>query len=774
MAFLYANIFLFLFLQLIIFSNGQNITIKGGYWLRESELSLDKIDLTPFSHLFCGFADINSQSNQLILTSPNSSFIQFTSIVQQKNPTAKTLLSIGGGGSNKTTYGVMATTSNSRKSFIDSSIKLARQLGFHGLDLSWIFPESASDMANLGILLNEWRITINTEARNSGEAPLLFTATVSGSPRVNDSIYPIQSLTRNLDWINLLEYGFYEPNWSPLETNSHAQLFDPVKQVSGSDGINQWIQEGVPPQKIVFGIPFFGYAWRLNNTNIHGLRAPAMGKSDVYDNPWMRYDQIRDFIVQHRATTVYNATIVGDYCYSENTWISYDDIQSVRTKVSYIKSRELLGYYAFDISGDTNWNSLLSHAASQEAGGVTQGEIVKNKKKLNQLVIILIPIGALLILILLVFTIWYLRWRQVSKFQELERNQRNKMGSRNKARKSGDNSNLQVFSFDEMKEATNNFSFENKLGEGGYGPVYEGKLKNGGKIAVKRLSETSSQGLEEFENEVILTAKLQHINLVKVVGFCIENEEKMLIYEYMPNKSLDYYIYNQVRRLVLNWEKRVQIIEGIIQGLLYLQEYSRLTIIHRDIKASNILLDLQMKPKISDFGMARMFKEDEVEANTSRIVGTKGYIPPEYAIEGRYSTKSDVFSFGVLLLQIISGKKNTCLYGPDDNLNLLEYAFEMWKDCKDMEFMDQSLDDTTHSCKLLKCMQIALLCVQKNPLDRPTMLEISSMFKNIENLVMNSPKRPAFSTRQDEDQVGNIPNGELDIDNATITQLVAR
>ncbi|WMV36315.1 hypothetical protein MTR67_029700 [Solanum verrucosum] len=234
---------------------------------------------------------------------------------------------------------------------------------------------------------------------------------------------------------------------------------------------------------------------------------------------------------------------VGDYCYSGNTWISYDDIQSVRTKVSYIKSRELLGYYAFDISGDTNWNSLLSHAASQEAGGVTQGEIVKNKKKLNRLVIILIPIGALLILILLVFIIWYLRWRQVPNFQELERNQRNKMGSRNKARKSGDNSNLQVFSFDEMKEATNNFSFENKLGEGGYGPVYEGKLKNGEKIAVKRLSETSSQGLEEFENEVILTAKLQHINLVKVVGFCIENEEKMLIYEYMPNKSLDYYIY---------------------------------------------------------------------------------------------------------------------------------------------------------------------------------------------------------------------------------------
>ncbi|CAN4084431.1 unnamed protein product [Withania somnifera] len=210
----------------------------------------------------------------------------------------------------------------------------------------------------------------------------------------------------------------------------------------------------------------------------------------------------------------------------------------------------------------------------------------------------------------------------------------------------------------------------------------------------------------------------------------------MLIYEYMPNKSLDHYIYNQVRRLVLNWEKRVQIIEGIIQGLLYLQEYSRLTIIHRDIKASNILLDIHMKPKISDFGMARIFKEDEVEANTGRIVGTMGYIPPEYAIGGIYSAKSDVFSFGVLLLQIISGKKNTCLHGADQQLNLLEYAWNLW----------MNHFDTTSCCKLLNCMQIALLC------------------------------RPAFSTTKDEE--GDHVNGEVQeieqVDTATITQLVGR
>ncbi|XP_075092702.1 cysteine-rich receptor-like protein kinase 19 isoform X3 [Nicotiana tabacum] len=422
--------------------------------------------------------------------------------------------------------------------------------------------------------------------------------------------------------------------------------------------------------------------------------------------------------------------------------------------------------------GGKDQSSYDSEVEDIQEGVIDQPGMHK-KKKFNRVIFILIPVGAVLILLLLVFTLWCLRRRRLLKFQG--RIPRNKIGSKNEDRRGGESSSLHVFTFEEMKAATNNFSADNELGRGGYGPVYKGKLRNGQEIAVKRLSETSTQGLEEFENEVILTAKLQHINLVKVVGFCIERKEKMLIYEYMPNKSLDYYIYNQVRRLLLNWEKRVQVIEGIIQGLLYLQEYSRLTIIHRDLKASNILLDIDMKPKISDFGMARIFKKDEVEANTLRVVGTMGYIPPEYVEQGIYSTKSDVFSFGVLFLRIISGKKNTCLHGPDENLNLLEYAFEMWRDGNGMAFMDPSLDDTTSSCKLLKCMQIALLCVQKNPLDRPTMLKVSYLLKDV-NLAMNSPKRPAFSSREDE-EVGN-PNGSVqeigEVDTATITQLFAR
>ncbi|XP_039164581.1 putative cysteine-rich receptor-like protein kinase 35 [Eucalyptus grandis] len=310
---------------------------------------------------------------------------------------------------------------------------------------------------------------------------------------------------------------------------------------------------------------------------------------------------------------------------------------------------------------------------------------------------------------------------------------------------------LRTFGYATLKAATDDFSSENKLGEGGFGPVYKGKLPKGQYIAVKRLSKTSNQGLEEFENEVMLTASLQHVNLVRLIGFCTNREEKMLIYEYMPNKSLDFYLFDPIRKYSLDWVRRVHIIEGITQGLLYLQEYSNFTIIHRDLKASNVLLDDQMNPKISDFGLARIFRKDDLEANTSRIVGTYGYIPPEYVRKGIYSMKYDVYSFGVLLLQIISSRRTSCYYGLNENLNLLEYAYEQWKDDKCMEFIEPSLDDSSSSCKLLRCMQVALLCVQEKPGDRPSMLEVSSMLKN-ESSAVNFPKKPAFSITEDEDE----------------------
>ncbi|CAK8561788.1 unnamed protein product [Lathyrus sativus] len=224
---------------------------------------------------------------------------------------------------------------------------------------------------------------------------------------------------------------------------------------------------------------------------------------------------------------------------------------------------------------------------------------------------------------------------------------------------------INIFNYASISEATMDFSSENKLGQGGYGPVYKGILPTGQEIAVKRLSKNSGQGIVEFKNELVLISELQHTNLVQLIGCCIHEEERILIYEYMPNKSLDFYLFDSTKRKLLDWKKRLNIIEGISQGLLYLHKYSRLKIIHRDLKASNILLDENMNPKISDFGMARMFTQQESIVNTNRIVGTYGYMSPEYAMEGICSTKSDIYSFGVLLLEIVCGRKNNSFYDID-------------------------------------------------------------------------------------------------------------
>jgi len=183
-------------------------------------------------------------------------------------------------------------------------------------------------------------------------------------------------------------------------------------------------------------------------------------------------------------------------------------------------------------------------------------------------------------------------------------------------------SGFTLFDLSQLQRATENFSEGNRLGRGGFGPVYKGQLSDGQEIAVKRLASHSGQGFTEFRNEVELIAKLQHTNLVRLLGCCIEGEEKNLVYEYMPNKSLDFFIFDENQSSSLNWSKRRVIIEGIAQGLLYLHKHSRLRVIHRDLKASNILLDQDMNPKISDFGLARIFGSNDTEGNTKRVVGT--------------------------------------------------------------------------------------------------------------------------------------------------------
>ncbi|KAJ7014830.1 G-type lectin S-receptor-like serine/threonine-protein kinase [Populus alba x Populus x berolinensis] len=319
-------------------------------------------------------------------------------------------------------------------------------------------------------------------------------------------------------------------------------------------------------------------------------------------------------------------------------------------------------------------------------------------------------------------------WRKKQRKQEIE-----------------EDMELPSFHLATIVKATDNFSSNNKLGQGGFGPVYKGTLIDGQEIAVKRLSKSSRQGLTEFKNEVILIAKLQHRNLVKLLGCCIQGDER-----------------------------RNLIIGGIARGLLYLHQDSRLRIIHRDLKASNILLDKDMNPKISDFGMARLFGGDQIEADTNKVVGTYGYMPPEYVVDGRFSLKSDVFSFGVLVLELISGKKNRGFSHPDHCHNLLGHAWKLWTEERALELLDNMSDHPYSVAEVLRCIHVGLLCVQQKPEDRPNMSSVVLMLGS-EN-PLPDPKQPGFFTERNMPAVDSSSGNHesSSINDLTISELDAR
>ncbi|KAK2644360.1 hypothetical protein Ddye_019555 [Dipteronia dyeriana] len=368
----------------------------------------------------------------------------------------------------------------------------------------------------------------------------------------------------------------------------------------------------------------------------------------------------------------------------------------------------------------------------------------RERKENGAWIAVVKPISAIIAVVLLGSFVWHLRRRikrNKTNSQEVLLLRFGKDRSDNDC--DYDTHDFPIFPLGLTRKATRNFSNENKLGEGGFGPVYKGILSNGNEIAVKRLSRTSGQGMTEFKNEVTLIAKLQHKNLVRLLGCCLEGNELLLIYEYMPNKSLDFLLFDSAKSVQIDWKTRISIINGIARGLLYLHEDSRLKIIHRDLKASNVLLDNEMNPKISDFGMARIFGGNQNEANTNRVVGTYGYMAPEYAMEGLFSVKSDVFSFGVLLLEIISGKRNNGFNISEPGRSILNYTWKLWCDEQAAELMDPALTQSCDPTELLKYIHIGLLCVQGDPAERPPMSSVVFMLAN-DNITLPKPTQPAF------------------------------
>uniref|UniRef100_A0A9I9CEZ1 Receptor-like serine/threonine-protein kinase n=2 Tax=Cucumis melo TaxID=3656 RepID=A0A9I9CEZ1_CUCME len=448
---------------------------------------------------------------------------------------------------------------------------------------------------------------------------------------------------------------------------------------------------------------------------------------------------------------------------------------------AYASANELTG------SGSVMWHGDLIDTRTFANTGqdlhvrvdaIELAQYTQNSNRPSTKKVIVIVVVSFVALVLLLTSLVYL-WKMARKRRERSRSLSYDLGDTlnpNEFDESRTNSDLPIFDLLTIAKATDDFSLNNKLGKGGFGAVYKGKLTNGVEIAVKRLAKNSGQGVEEFKNEVNLIAKLQHRNLVKILGYCVKNEEKMIVYEYLPNKSLDTFIFDDSKRALLNWKKRFEILRGIARGILYLHQDSRLKIIHRDLKTSNILLDVDLNPKIADFGMARIFGQDQNQANTNRIVGTYGYMSPEYAMEGLFSVKSDVYSFGVLVLEIITGKKNTTYVS--SYVNLVGQVWELWKLDNAMELVDSSLEGASFEYEITRCLQIGLLCVQEDPTDRPTMSTVIFMLENEVNLPC--PKKPAFILKREINEgdpsssTNSNTEGVNSVNDLTISVIVAR
>ncbi|XP_021864482.2 probable LRR receptor-like serine/threonine-protein kinase At1g56140 isoform X2 [Spinacia oleracea] len=296
------------------------------------------------------------------------------------------------------------------------------------------------------------------------------------------------------------------------------------------------------------------------------------------------------------------------------------------------------------------------------------------------------------------------------------------------------------YTFTELKSATRDFDPSNKLGEGGFGAVYKGTLNDGRVVAVKQLSVASKQGKSQFIAEIATISAVQHRNLVKLYGCCIDGEKRLLVYEYLENKSLDKVLFGE-SKLELNWAKRFEVCLGVARGLTYLHQESRVRIVHRDVKSSNILLDSDLNPKISDFGLAKLYDDKKTHMSTG-VAGTVGYLAPEYAMRGHLTEKVDVFAFGVVALELVSGRSNCDTALGREEMYLLDWAWHLYEKNQDVDLVDKRLK-IFNKDEVKRVVTIAFLCTQTSPAQRPTMARVLGMLSgDVE--VGSIPSKPTY------------------------------
>ncbi|KAI4338398.1 hypothetical protein MLD38_023462 [Melastoma candidum] len=297
----------------------------------------------------------------------------------------------------------------------------------------------------------------------------------------------------------------------------------------------------------------------------------------------------------------------------------------------------------------------------------------------------------------------------------------------------------------EVEEATSRFSPDNVIGDGSYGIVYSGVLADGTKVAVKNLLNNRGEAEKEFKVEVEAIGRVRHKNLVRLLGYCVEGAYRMLVYEYVDNGNLDQWLHGDVGDVSpLSWNIRINIILGTAKGLAYLHEGLEPKVVHRDVKSSNILLDRQWNPKVSDFGLAKLLCSETSYVST-RIMGTFGYVAPEYACTGMLNEKSDVYSFGILVMEIITGRNPVDYSRPEGEVNLVDWLKTMVADRKAEEVVDPKLPETPTPKALKRILLVALRCVDPEGSKRPKMGHVVHMLE-ADNLLFNNGGGQSFET----------------------------